>query len=220
MLRSISLLIIAAATSSAGAQQASPGLAGTLDGNVYTSPTGTFKMEAPVLPALGGVVRDTDRVVTFRDSYGVQISVGAFPHDATQRWELSTRGTKDYLIYFLTSFVIQDFKRYFPGTTVESAGFSVDLMDGSLFAYILLPGGSMFDAPPAFGQPAKPAVAKRGNMLFVKNGVTFVISTELSERVTEGSSWKTTAEEEDRILRNRLVEITRKIQFTKPAPGK
>ena len=57
-------------------------------------------------------------------------------------------------------------------------------------------------------------------LLFVKNGVTFVISTELSERVTEGSSWKTTTEEEDRILRNRLVEITRKIQFTKPAPGK
>jgi hypothetical protein len=186
-----------------------------------TSPTGAFRMEVPVLPALGGVVHDTDNVVTFRDGYGLQISVGAFVHDATQRWELSTRGIKDYLVYFFGSYVLPDFRKFCPATSIESAGFSADFEDGALFAFILLPGGSMFDNKPVFGEaPATPAVAKRGNVVFVKNGFTFVISSELSERVTEGSQYKNTTAEEDQILRNRLVDVVKKMQFSKPIPPK
>ena len=78
----------------------------------------------------------------------------------------------------------------------------------------------MFESPQVFGPPASPAVAKRGNLIFVRNGFTFVISTELSERVTETSQWKSTPEEEDQILRNRLVDIIKKMLFVKPAPAK
>jgi zinc transporter ZupT len=199
----------------AGAQE-TPTLVGSVNGTVYTSPTGAFRMEVPVLPALGGVVRDTANVVTFRDSFGLQISIGAFAHDATQRWELSTRGIKDYLIYYFGTYVLPDFKRFCPSTTIESAGFSADLVDGALFTYILLPGGSMFEPRPAFGQVARPAVAKRGNLLFVKNGFTYVISTELSERVTEGSHYSKNVQEEDQALRSRLVDLVKKMQFSKP----
>jgi hypothetical protein len=221
MLRVIPLILLAAAAASANAQESAPKLAGSIDGNVYTSPTGAFKMEIPVLTALGGVVRDTENVVTFRDSYGLQISVGAFVHDATQRWELSTRGIKDYEVYFFGSYVLPDFRKFCPGTTIESAGFSADFEDGALFAFILLPGGSMFENRPLFGEaPATPPVAKRGNVLFVKNGFTIVISSELSERITEGSQYKGTTAEEDQILRNRLVDVVKKMQFAKPAPAK
>jgi hypothetical protein len=219
MLRALPLILLAAAAP-AVAQQASSAIAGSVDGGVYTSPTGAFKIEIPVLPALGGEVHDTSTVVTFRDSFGLQISVGAFTHDATQRWELSTRGIKDYLIYFFGNYVLPDFRRYCPATTIESAGFSVDLLDGALFAYILMPGGSMFATKPVFGDPGDPPVAKRGNLLFVKNGYTFVISTELSERVTEGSRYGKTEVEEDKILRGRLVDIVKKMEFTKPTPAK
>jgi hypothetical protein len=212
-----SFLFLATLVVAARAQgEPESGLVGKVADSVYTSPTGAFRMEIPVLADLGGTIRDTSNVVTFHDTFGTQISVAAFPHDATQRWELSTRGIKDYLIYYFENFVLPDFKRFCPQTTVESAGFSADLMEGSLFTYILLPGGSMFADRLPFGQPGAPPVAKRGNLLFVKNGFTFVISTELSERVTEGASFKKTPEEENKLLRGRLVDVLKKITFIRP----
>jgi len=220
MLRTIPFLLLTAAALTAEAQDPSAGLVGSVDAGVYSSPSGAFKITVPVLPALGGAISDTKNVVTFHDTFGVHISVAAFPQDATQRWELSTQGMKDYLVYFFSSYVMPDFKRFTPGVHVESAGYAADFLDGSMFAYVLLPGGSMFDTPPVFGSRAAPAVAKRGNLLFVRNGFTFVISTELSEKVTEGSQWKKTPDEEDQILRGRLLDIVKKMVFIKPAPPK
>jgi hypothetical protein len=222
MFRIASLFLAAAAAAgSATAQEArAKGLAGSVSGNLYISPTGAFSIEIPVLPALGGAVTDTPKAVIFQDNFGLQVSVGAFAQDATQKWELSTRGTKDYLTYFLGNYVLPDFRGYCPKTTVESAVFTPEVMDGAVFAFLLMPGGSMFEVQNVFGRPAAEPVAKRGNMIFVKNGFTFVISTELSERVTEGSSYKKTAEEENRILRARLLGIVQKMQFSAPVPPK
>lgn len=214
MLRAISLILMAAAVP-ALAQDQGATLSGTVDSGYYASPTGAFRIKVPVMPELGGAVTDTANVVTFHDNFGLQITVGAFKQDATLRWELSTRGTKDYLIYFLGTYVLPDFKRFCPGTRIESAGYSADFLDGTLFAYILLPGGSLFDDRPVFGAaPATPTVAKRGNAIFVRNGYTFVISSELSERVTEGSQYKKTVQEEDQILRDRLAGVVSKMQFS------
>ena len=79
----------------------------------------------------------------------------------------------------------------------------------------------MFADHEAFTPPgAPPPVAKRGNLIFARNGYTFVISTELSERVTEGTSYHNTTAEEDSLLRSRLLDITKKMTFIKPAPPK
>jgi hypothetical protein len=217
MPRFLTFILAAAAVAQAQTGDVPAELSGTVDKGVYTSPTGTFKVEIPVLPELGGATHDTKNVVTFRDSFGLQISIGAFVNDATLRWQLSTRGTKDYLIYFFSNFVLPDFRQFCPGTQIESAGFSSDLMEGSLFTYILLPGGSVFGEQLAFAPQGEAPVAKRGNMLFVRNGVTYVISTELSERVTEGSRYKKTAQEENLILRKRLQNIASNMTFTAPA---
>jgi hypothetical protein len=69
----------------------------------------------PVLAELGGSVTDTPNVVTFQDEFNTHVSIAAFPQDATQRWELSTRGLKDYLVYFFSNFVLPDFKQAFEG---------------------------------------------------------------------------------------------------------
>ncbi len=219
MVRVPPALILCLAVATAAAQEA-PSLAGSIESDVYVSPTGAYKIKIPVLPALGGVVRDTDKVVTFRDNFGLQVSVGAFPQDATQKWELSTRGIKDYLIYFFSNLVLPDFRQFCPGTHAESAGFSADLLDGTLFTYILMPGGSMFNPPTVLGASESPPVAKRGNMLFIHNGFTFVISTELSERVTEGKSFNKTPEEENKMLRDRLVGLAARMEFTGAAKPK
>jgi hypothetical protein len=220
MFRFLTLTLAAAATAFAQTGDIPDELNGTVENGVYTSPTGTFKIEIPVLPELGGATHDTKNVVTFRDSFGLQISIGAFVNDATLRWQLSTRGTKDYLIYFFSNFVLPDFRKFCPGTHIESAGFSSDLMEGSLFTYILLPGGTVFGEQLAFAPAGDPPVAKRGNMLFVRNGVTYVISTELSERVTEAGRFKKTPEEENLILRTRLQNIASNMALIAPPAPK
>ena len=198
------------------AQEPAPAqLAGRVEGRTYVSPTGVFSVTIPVLPELGGSITDTPNVVTFQDEFNTHVSIAAFPQDATQRWELSTRGLKDYLIYFFSNFVLADFKQAFGGAQIESAKFSSTQLDGTLITNILLPGGSMFaEKIPSYDDGRIP-IAKRGNLLFVKNGHIFVVSTELAERVIEGKAYKKTTAEEDDILRQRLNEIVDKIQFAR-----
>ena len=216
MFRLTLALVFLTASLAVRAEEAATGLAGRVDGRTYISPTGTFKVTIPVLPELGGTITDTANVVTFQDDFNTHASIAAFPQDATQRWEMSTRGMKDYLIYFFSNFVLADFKQTFPGVQIESAKFVPGTFDGVLIAATLLPGGSMFANKVAQYDETRPPVAKRGNMLFVKNGHTFVVSVELAERVIEGSAYKKTTEEEDEILRQRLNDVVGKMQFAKP----
>ena len=194
-------------------------LRGKLSGSKYISPTGAFQVTVPVLPELGGTVTDTATVVTFGDDFKLHISIAAFPQDSTQRWELSARGTKDYLIYFFTTFVLPDFVRRFEGASIEdSARFIPTINDGALLVYTLLPGGSMFTERAALpGTDPKTLVAKRGNLLFLKNDHIFVISTELAERVLERNTKRTPTEEND-LLRRRLTDLLAKMEFTAARP--
>jgi hypothetical protein len=189
---------------------------GRLDGDTYVSPTGEFKIAVPVLSELGGSVSDTENVVTFNDSFNTHISIACFPLDASQKWELDTRGLRDYLLYFFTNIVLVDFQGRFPGSSVESARFLPELMGGTMITYALLPGGSFFesknrvlDAP-----PENPVTAKRGTLLFIRNRHIFVISTELAERATQRSTYKKTVEQEDQILGERLIALTNRLVFT------
>jgi hypothetical protein len=197
-----------------------PALYGKVDGKSYVSPTGLFKVVIPVLPELGGDITDTQNVVTFQDDFNLHVSIAAFPQDATQRWELSTRGLKDYLIYFFSNFVLADFRQTFQGVQIESAKYIPGTMEGSLLTYLLIPGGTMFaDRVPQVNSENVP-VAKRGNLLFVRNEHIFVISTELAERSIEGKSYNKKTEDEDELLRNRLNDILSKITFAKPPAAK
>ncbi len=195
-------------------------IAGKIEGKSYVSPTGQFRVQIPVLPELGGDITDTPNVVTFQDDFNVYVSIAAFQQDATQRWENSTRGTKDYLIYFFSNFVLADFKQNFDGVQIESAKFVPGTMDGSLLTYLLVPGGTMFpDRVQPLGGDSIP-VAKRGNLLFVRNNFVYVISIELAERVIEGKAYGKSTEEQDEILRKRLLDMVDRITFTAPAAAK
>ena len=56
MLRIFPSVLLATAALAAEAQdEAAAALVGTIEAGVYTSPPGAFKIEVPVLPALGGV---------------------------------------------------------------------------------------------------------------------------------------------------------------------
>lgn len=201
----------------ARAQDPGPALAGRVEGRNYVSPTGAFQVVIPVLPELGGSITDTPNVVTFQDAFSTHVSIAAFPQDATQRWELATRGLKDYLVYFFSNSVLPDFKQAFEGAQIESAKFVPGQLGGALLTNILLPGGSMFaDKVPQMGSEGSAVVAKRGNLLFVKNGHIFVISVELAERVIAGRAYNKTTAEEDDILRQRLNDVVDKMQFAKP----
>jgi hypothetical protein len=194
-----------------------PVLHGKIDGHTYISATGIFRMTIPVLPELGGSINDTENVVTFGDDFKTHVSVAAFAQDTTQHWENETRGRQDYLVYFFSTYVMPDFQQRSPGAKIESARFLPGIQDGALIVYTLLPGGSMFaDRISLSGEPDPSLVAKRGNLLFVKNDHVFVISTELAERVLEHSTYHKTTAEEDALLRTRLLGLLGSIEFSMP----
>ncbi|MEO6002421.1 MAG: hypothetical protein ABIZ04_11790 [Opitutus sp.] len=209
----LSLLCVSSSAQSGGADT----LAGRMEGRYYVSPTGAFKVLAPVLPELGGRIVDTDNVVTFQDDYNVLVTIAAFPLDATLRWELSTRGQKDFLAYFFANYVLPDFQQSFAGAHAESAKYAPSIGQGGLLVYLILPGGSMFANKLSFIGPNETIPdAKRGNLLLVRDGWTYVVSIELAERVLERSTYKKTTVEEDEILRQRLIDLVNKMEFTKP----
>jgi hypothetical protein len=190
---------------------------GKIEGETYLSPTGLFRMKIPVLPELGGAVSDTPNVVTFDDDYRIHLSVAAFPLSRDLKAEFDTRGPKDFLINFFTGIVMPDFVANFPGSSVEqTAAFLPQFQGGSILIFTLHPGGSNFERRSTVSRAVKPAVAKRGNLCFVRSGYVFIISTELAERAFERSTYKKTPEEENVILRQRLLEIASKMQIAAP----
>jgi hypothetical protein len=196
-----------------------PQIYGKVESGYYTSPTGLYKLKIPVLPELGGGLSDTPNVVTFDDDFNTHISIGAFALSRELKWEFETRGAKDFLIYFFVNIVMPDFATRFPGATMEDNGaFLPKFQDGSMMIFTLLPGGSVFAQRVTLGTTREPVVAKRGNLCFVKYNHVLVISTELAERVLERSTYHKTIEEENAMLRARLLDIVGKMQFTAPPP--
>lgn len=193
---------------------------GTMDGESYVSPTGQFRVRAPVLPELGGRISDTPNVVTFQDDFGTHLSIACFEFDATQRWEHDTRGLRDYLLYFFTDVVMANFSARFPEARVESARYLPELLDGALIGYCLLPGGSEFERAGRVldGPPADPVTAKRGTLLFVRHRHVYAISIELAERATQRSTYRLTREQEDEQLSSRLLALVERISFTNDRP--
>lgn len=218
MSRSLLPLLCGLALAAAPAWAAT--LAGRMDGDSYVSPTGQFRIRAPVLPELGGTITDTDNVVTFQDNFSTHISVACFPLDATQRWEFDTRGRRDYLLYFLTDVVMANFNTRFPGSRIESARYLPDLQEGALIGYTLLPGGSEFEQVNRVldGPPVDPVTAKRGTLLFLHDRHVYALSTELAERATQRSTYKLTTAQEDEQLAARLTALYGRITFTSDRP--
>jgi hypothetical protein len=213
------LVACAGLTAVAGQELPSGGLYGTIRNAHYTAPEGRFRLPVPVLAELGGKVFDTEAVVTFTDDVSTHVSVACFPLDLSQQWELETRGLKDFLAWFYGEHVFTNFAQRFPGAANESSVYSPDLRGGALLVFTLLPGGTAFAARANVveGVGSPQPVAKRGTVLFVAHGCTFVVSTELAERVTQRSTFQRTAEEENDLLRQRLVQLLTRLQV--PAPG-
>lgn len=195
-------------------------MVGKIEGDSYMSPTGEFKVQLPVLPELGGTIADTENVVTFSDNFNTHISIACFELDAAQKWELDTRGLRDYLLYFFNSFVLADFKARFPKSSIESARFMPDLMGGTMITFALMPGGSYFEAKNRVGDepPADPVTAKRGTLLFVRARHIYVISAELAERATQRSTYKQTVEQENQTLTERLTTLVSRLTFIDAKP--
>jgi hypothetical protein len=215
----LAVLVAAIAPAQETIPTPSEGLYGQIRGTTYHAPQGRFRVTVPVLPELGGKVYDTENVVTFTDDVSTHVSIACFTLDMSQRWERDTRTVREYLSYFYAEFLLPDFASRFPEVATEQALFAPELLGGAVFVFTLLPGGSAFgaratvvEAPGTLPLPA----AKRGNLLFLQQDTLFVISMELAERVTQRSTFNKTADEENAILRDRLLELVQKMQITVP----
>jgi hypothetical protein len=216
LLRPLRLLSLTVALLAAPllAQDDVPDLIGQIDeNNIYTSADRFFRMPVPVLAELGGTVQDTAVTTTFRDPYGIHVTIGFLPIDDVNRAELEKRGRKDFLSWLFSQHFQPQYVKSFPGTTAESAKYLANTQEGALLVMNLIPGGTAFRdrvllAP---GEPAP--VAKRGSLLFLKNDRVVILSTELYERALKRDTFKKTPEEEDVILRARLMSLLNSMTF-------
>lgn len=217
MLRPPAILFAVLSVATAGSAEP---LVGRMDGDTYVSPTGEFRVRAPVLPELGGTIEDTDSIVTFHDEFGTHVSIACFELDATQRWEFETRELRDYLLYFFHDIVLVNFQSRYPGSRIESARFLPDLLNGALIAYALVPGGSQFEPKSSItgGPPPDPVVAKRGTLVFVRHRHVYVVSAELAERATQRSTYHLSTKEEDDLLSTRLTTLAGHMTFSDDRP--
>jgi len=206
------------AVAAAAQEVPSTGLYGELRNGNYIAHEGRFRMSVPVLAELGGKVFDTENVVTFTDEVSTHVSVAVFPLDMTNKWELETRGVKEFLAYFYAEHVLANFARRFQGVATERSVFTADLKNGALFVFTLLPGGSAFQSKATVVDTpgAQPPAAKRGTLLFLENNCIFIVSTELAERVTQSSAFQKSADEENAILRARLIALSGRMQIPSP----
>jgi len=194
-------------------------LVGAIDNkNNYIAPTGAYRIRIPVYPELGGEINDTQNVATFQDAFGEHYSIGAFPMNGEFLAKDATRGRKDFLDWFFQNYIEADFHRSIPATTHEpNARFNAGTQGGALFTILNIPNGSVYMDRVFVFPPKTPVIAKRGNLLFVRDGYLFVLSTELYERVFEHSTWNKTPAEEEAILRQRLNDLLAHMVFTKPS---
>ena len=213
---SLSLIATALATLTPAFAQETPSILGRVEGPAYISPSELYRIQIPVLAELGGTIDDSPEMVTFRDPYGVHITVAAIPFNATMRLEHETRGRKDFIAWFFATQIHAGFVEAIPGATSESAKFLPSVQEGALLTMSLLPGASAFRDRIALSEGQTEPVAKRGFLCFVKNQHVFIISSELTERVIDRATYKKTVEEEDTILRQRLMELLSKMTFTTP----
>jgi len=196
-----------------------PRLYGSLEDGVYTAPGKTFQIKIPVLEELGGDIADTPNTVTFDDNSDVHINIGVFPLTPQLKAELDSRGIKNFLIYYFSTFILPDYGKAFPGARLEEdAFFTTKCQNGAIFLYLLLPGGSHFEQQTRFTPniPIPPVVGKRGNVCFIRSGSVFIVSVELADRAIQRSTYNRPAAEENVILRKRLTDLLDKMSF--PAP--
>ena len=194
-----------------------PPLVGAIDGNDYIHPSGAFRIRIPIYQELGGEINDTENVVTFQDAFGEHYSIGVFPMNNDFRVEEAKRGHKDFLDWFFQTFIESDFRRTIPGTNHEpNARYNASTQGGALFTILNIPNGSVYMERVFVFPPRTPVIAKRGNLVFIREGFVYVLSTELSERVFEYGTWNKTDAEEEEILRQRVYDLLSRMVFMKP----
>jgi hypothetical protein len=212
MLRTLFALALAVSPL-AGKADPSP-LYGHIEDNYYYSAHGNYRVPVLVLSDLGGTITDTQDSVFFQDDFNTYVTISAIPLDTSQRLNLGLWGIKGYLQYYFMSQVAAEFNHVYPGTKIESNGrYLPDAFGGALITYALIPAGSMFAHHVIDLLNRPPPVAKRGCLEFLQDGYCYVITSELAERITEGSAYSMSQDEEELLLRSRLLNIAQKIQF-------
>ncbi len=215
------LAVSAAAIADAQTPLAPGPLNGRVQGHTYVAPEGLFRVPLPVLAELGGRITDTANSVTFIDDFNYVFTIAWVEISPERKRELETGSMREFLTTFFANQVMPDFQAAFRGAQAESARYAPGIYDGALLVYTLLPGGSMFSHKLTFVSPNETIPdAKRGNLVVVREGYIFILSTEIVERVLERRTYSLTKEEENDILRRRLVEMLGKMEFApKPDQG-
>ncbi len=185
----------------------------------YYSPGDVYSVAVPVLHGDKAEIKDNGEIVVFKDDRATLLTIAAFAMPRIAQWEYETSEPREYLIDFFRDNILRDYRREFPGSTIEDARFIPEIFDGALVGFALLPGGSAFAVPPSTAPTAPTAAAKRAHLVFVRNRHIFVVAIELAEHVTRPPGFEATDADENRILFDRLLTVVDAMRFGEKAPA-
>jgi len=188
-------------------------LFGRVEDERYHAPGDVYSVAVPVFHGADAVIMDTPEIVVFKDKVSTLLTIAAFKMPDIAKLQFEGMEPREYLITFFRDNILRDYRHEFPESTIESARFLPDIFAGAMVSFTLMPGGSAFAAPSPASPLAPAPVAKRGHLVFVRNGYIYVVAIELAERVTQPATYKLTKPEEDRLLFDQLVTVLGALRY-------
>jgi|GEM_PF-263611 len=188
-------------------------LHGRIEAERYFAPGDLYSVPLPVFHGTDSAVMDTAEIVVFKDKVSTLLTIAAFKMPAYEKWRFEGMEPKEYFIEFFRDSILRDYRHEFPESSIESARYLPEVFAGAMVAFTRMPGGSAFVPPPPANPLAPAPVAKRGHLVFIRNGYIYVVAIELAERVTQPTAYKLTTQEEDRLLFGRLVTVLEALRF-------
>ncbi len=188
-------------------------LHGRIEAERYFAPGDLYSVPLPVFHGTDSAVMDTAEIVVFKDKVSTLLTIAAFKMPAYEKWRFEGMEPKEYLYEFFRDNILRDYRHEFPESSIESARYLPEVFAGAMVAFTRMPGGSAFASPPPANPLAPAPVAKRGHLVFIRNGYIYVVAIELAERVTQPATYKLTTQEEDRLLFGRLATVLEALRF-------
>lgn len=191
----------------------SPPLSGTIKKNIYTPASGKYSVPVPVEKYLNGRTSDDVYWVMFIDDFYRMYQIELIPMPEEEKLKAEETDGTEYLEgvlsrMYLPTTVLRDC----PDSTVTYLNWHSDLNDGTLYAEVAMPEGSL-GLVSKNGGPAKRVDAERGLLLFMENGDLCVVSSMSPQIRKHGESTEERIKRLRPNLEKNTVDFMKTIEF-------
>ncbi|MBD2353161.1 hypothetical protein H6G41_00740 [Tolypothrix sp. FACHB-123] len=177
---------------------------------VYASPLGNFSVPIPVNAEQGGKIQSQEGVVGFSDDFGTLVRIDYYPIPPEHEEEIESLGQEEYLQSILVDrYVPQAIIANVPNAEVKYGEYLENTLAGAYYVMVDMPQGSTISKQEYNGN-AKRLDAYRGLLTFINTDYLYIVS---NQRSFFNGETPATLEQEAEILKNKILDFVKSIQF-------